>query len=346
MKRNIFLPNDFVLTRTPHRVSFFGGGTDLESFYSKSTGVTLSTAINNYVYVGIKKHTKFFDEKYRIVYSKTELHNKLSKIENEIVRETLKFCNFIDPIYINSISDLPSGSGLGSSSAFTVGLLKGVYSLMNIKKNNIQLAEEACEIEIKKIKKPIGKQDQYACAIGGVNLIEYKSSGIVLIKKKENVKRFINKMMSSTLFIWTGISRKSEKILKDQNLQIKRNKIQDNMLTIKNICREVYEEISKYDGKNFHYLRNFFIKRLNDTWEIKKTLHKEMTNPQIEKIIRIINIYGNNELGIKLLGAGAGGFIMVTGVKNPNLLKNKLLKSKLLSLNTNIDMKGSIFYGE
>ena len=343
MKKNFFLQNDFVLTRTPHRVSFFGGGTDLESFYSKSTGVTLSTAINNYVYVGIKRHTKFFNEKYRIVYSKTELHNKLSKIENEIVRETLKFCNFIDPIYINSISDLPSSSGLGSSSAFTVGLLKGIYSLMNVKKNNIQLAEEACEIEIKKIKKPIGKQDQYACAIGDVNLIEYRASGLVLIKKKDNVKKFINKMMSSSLFIWTGISRKSEKILKDQNLQIKRNKIHDNMVIIKNICKEVYEEISKYNGKNFYHLRDFFIKSLNDTWEAKKSLHKDMTNTQINKIIKIINVCGNNELGIKLLGAGAGGFIMVTGIKHPKLLKKKLLKNKLLSFNTSIDMKGSIF---
>jgi D-glycero-alpha-D-manno-heptose-7-phosphate kinase len=124
------------------------------------------------------------DEKYRIVNSKTELQNKLSKIKNEIVRETLKFCNFIDPIYINSISDLPSDSGMGSSSAFTVGLLKGIYSLMNIKKNNIQLAEEACEIEINRIKKPVGKQDQYTCAMGGVNLIEYHSTGSVFIKKK------------------------------------------------------------------------------------------------------------------------------------------------------------------
>jgi len=167
--------------------------------------------------------------------------------------------------------------------------------------------------------------------------------GISYFTKKENVKKFIDKMMSSSLFIWTGISRKSEKILKDQNLQIKRNKIQDNMVTIKNICREVYEEISKYNGKNFHYLRDFFIKRLNDTWEAKKSLHKDMTNTQINKMIKIINVYGNNELGIKLLGAGAGGFIMVTGIKHPNLLKKKLLKNKLLSFNTSIDMKGSTF---
>ena len=149
--------------------------------------------------------------------------------------------------------------------------------------------------------------------------------------------------MSNTLLIWTGISRKSEIILKDQNLQIKKNTIQDNMLKIKYICREVYEELSNYDGKNFNYLRNFFIKSLNDTWNVKKSLHKDMTNSQIDKIIKIANKNCKNKLGIKLLGAGAGGFIMVTGIKDPNLLQKKLLKKKILSFNTSIDMRGSIF---
>ena len=239
MKIKQFFTDDFILTRTPHRVSFFGGGTDLKSFYSKKNGLTFSTSIQNYVYVGIKRHSKFFDEKYRIVYSETELQNKITKIKNEIVRETLRHCGFIDPIYINSISDLPSNSGLGSSSAFTVGLLKGIYSLMKIKKNNVQLAEEACEIEINRIKKPIGKQDQYACAIGNVNLIEYESSGSVLIKNKNNVKEFIEKIISNSLFVWTGISRKSEIILNDQNAQIKKNKLEKDMLNIKQICRDV-----------------------------------------------------------------------------------------------------------
>ena len=134
IKKNKISNDDFILTKTPHRISFFGGGTDLESFYRKSNGITFSTAINKYVYVGVNRHTNFFDESDRIVYSETELQNKICKIKNDIVRETLKFCNFTDPLYINSISDLPSGTGLGSSSAFTVGLLKGIYSLMNIKK--------------------------------------------------------------------------------------------------------------------------------------------------------------------------------------------------------------------
>ena len=115
------------------------------------------------------------------------------------------------------------------------------------------------------------------------------------------------------------------------------------MLKIKYICREVYDEISNYEGKNFNYLRDFFIKNLNDTWNVKKSLHKDMTNPQIDKIIKIANKYCKNKLGIKLLGAGAGGFIMVTGIKDPDLFQKKLLKKKILSFNTSIDMRGSIF---
>ena len=334
---------EFILTRTPHRVSFFGGGTDLKSFYTRHHGLTLSTAINNYVYVGVKRHTKFFNEKYRIVYSETELHNKIPKIKNDIVRDTLKFCNFNDPIYINSISDLPAGSGLGSSSAFTIGLLKAVYKLMGVKKNNIQLAEEACEIEINRIKKPIGKQDQYACAIGDVNLITYHSSGLVSCKNKSNIKKFINEIMASSLFVWTGISRKSEIILKSQNLDIKTKLLENEMLKIKNICKNVYDEISNYNGKNFKYLKNFFIDNLNDTWHIKRSLHKDMTNLQIKKIIKIINSHCKSKIGIKLLGAGAGGFIMVTGIQNTQLLKKNLLKKKILSFETSIDKKGSIY---
>jgi len=334
---------DFIMTKTPHRVSFFGGGTDLESFYSRHEGLTFSTAISNYVYVGVKKHTKFFNEKYRIVYSETELHDKIPQIKNDIVRETLKFCNFIDPIYINSISDLPAGSGLGSSSAFAIGLLKAIYKLMGVKKNNIQLAEEACEIEINRIKKPIGKQDQYACAMGSVNLIRYHSNGLVSLKKNSNIKKFVDEIMSNSLFIWTGISRKSEIILKSQNSQIKKKMLESEMLEIKNICRNVYDELLSYDGKNLNYLKNFFIDNLNNTWHIKQSLHKDMTNLQIKKIIEIVALNCKNKVGIKLLGAGAGGFIMVTGVKNSNLLKKKLLKKKILFFDTSIDIKGSIF---
>ncbi len=343
IKKNNFSKNDFILTRTPHRVSFFGGGTDLESFYKKSNGITFSTAINKYVYVGVKRHTNFFDERFRIVYSETELQNDISKIKNDIVRETLNFCNFIDPLYISSISDLPSGSGLGSSSAFTVGLLKGIYRLMNIKKKNIQLAEEACEIEINRLKKPIGKQDQYACALGDVNLIKYYPSGFVSIKKNNNIRKFIKKILSNSLFIYTGISRESSFILNDQNRKIKNQFIEEEMLQIKDICQNIYDETSNYNGKNFNYLSDLFVKNLNKTWLIKKSLHKHMTNYKIDEKIKFIKSNIKNKTGIKLLGAGAGGFIMVSQIANIEILKKKLAKKNILFFNATTENQGSIF---
>lgn len=342
IKKNNFSKNNFILTKTPHRVSFFGGGTDLKSFYKKSNGITFSTAINKYVYVGVKRHTNFFDERYRIVYSETELENNIYKIKNDIVRETLKYCKFTDPLYISSISDLPSGSGLGSSSAFTVGLLKGVYMLMNIKKKNIQLAQEACEIEINRLKKPIGKQDQYACALGDVNLINYSSSGSVSIKKKNNISKFIKKILSNSLFIYTGISRESSLVLNNQNRDIKNQSIQNEMIQIKNICQNVYEEISNYNGKNFEYLSNLFIKNLNKTWELKKSLNKHITNSKINELIKFIKLNTTNKTGIKLLGAGAGGFVMVSQIKNIEIFKKKLAKKNILFFSATTDDQGSI----
>ena len=316
----------------------------MKSFYKKYNGVTFSTAINSYVYVGVKRHTKFFNEKFRIVYSDTELKNNINQIKNDIVRETLKFCNYSEPIYINSISDLPAGSGLGSSSAFTVGLLKAIYSLMGIKKNNIQIAKDACEIEIERIKKPIGKQDQYACSLGNVNLIKYYSSGIVSFKQSLNARNFINKILSNSILIWTGITRKSDTILKKQNNDIKKGIIEQDMLKVKKICETFYSEVCNYNGTNFKYLNSLFIDSLNKSWMIKQSTNKDMTNTKIDKMIKISkSLLNNNNIGIKLLGAGAGGFVLITGIKNMSRFQKQLTKKKVYSLRINSDRKGSVF---
>lgn len=334
---------NFVLTKTPHRISFLGGGSDIKSFYKDNSGATLTTTINHYVYVGVKRHSKLFDEKYRIVYSTTELRNNIKSIQNDIVRETLKHCKFKDPIYINSTSDLPSSSGLGSSSAFTVGLLKAVYCLMGIKKNNKELAQEACHIEINRIKKPIGKQDQYACSVGGINYLKFKPDENVIIKKSVKVEKFIKKILSNSLLIWTGILRPSEVILSKQVKDLKKGLINDDTLKIKIICDKFYKEASKYNGKNFSKLNNSFIDSLNKSWLIKKKLNNAISNNKIEKIISKIFSINKDKLGIKLLGAGAGGFIFVTGIKNVDQFQKKLSKKKVFSLNVYSDSEGSVF---
>lgn len=333
--------SDFIVTRTPHRVSFLGGGSDIKSFYKTNKGLTLTTSIKNYVYVGVKRHSKFFDEKYRIVYSITELRNNINDIKNDIVRETLKHCKFKDPVYINSTSDLPASSGLGSSSAFTVGLLKAIYYLKGVKKSNRVLAEEACEIEIQRIKKPIGKQDQYACAIGGINYLAFNSNDSVTIKKNLRVQNFINKILPNSLLIWTGILRESESILTNQVKDLKKGKINADTYDLKNICEIFYKEASNFNGKNFLELNKFFIECLNKNWKIKKKLNKNISNKSIEDLINNILNLSDDNLGIKLLGAGAGGFVFVTGLKNVNDFQKKLSRKKLFSLRVYSDNEGS-----
>ena len=334
---------NLIVTRTPHRISLLGGGSDIKSFYKDHGGVSLSIAINKYVYVGVKRHGELFDEKYRIVYSITELKNNLKSLKNDIVRETLKHCKFKDPIYINSTSDLPSSSGLGSSSAFTIGLLKAVYQLMGIKKSNKDLAEEACHIEINKIKKPIGKQDQYACSIGGINYLKFQANENVLIEKNFQTEKFINQVLTNSLLIWTGILRPSEIILSKQVKDLKKGLISEDTLKIKTICKKFHEEVSRYNGKNFDELNNFFIESLNESWLVKKRLNNKISNNKIEKIIAKISSVSTDKIGIKLLGAGAGGFIFVTGIKNVNQFQKKLTKKKIFSLRVNTDSEGSVF---
>ena len=164
----------YITTRTPLRVSFVGGGTDFYDYYKYNGGQVISGAINRYVYVTVKRHSDLYKEKFRLNYSITETALKIENIKNEITRACLKLLKINFPVYISTISDIPISSGLGSSSAFTVGLLTALHALKGdqIKKNKI--AEEACKVEINILKKPIGKQDQYAVTFGSINRILFK----------------------------------------------------------------------------------------------------------------------------------------------------------------------------
>ena len=157
----------FITTKTPLRVSLFGGGTDIRNFFNHSTGCVVTTAIDKFVYVTIKSHDKVFGEKYRLNYSATESTNNIDKIKNKIIKACLIKFDINFPIYISTISDLPSNSGLGSSSSFTVGLLKALYELKNRKVSNKELAVAASKIEIEVLRNPIGLQDQFIASFGG-----------------------------------------------------------------------------------------------------------------------------------------------------------------------------------
>lgn len=305
----------YVTTRTPLRISFFGGGTDFKNFYKDFSGKVISTTINKYIYVTVKTQN-FFYENYRLNYSSTERVNNVNKIENKIIRECLKYTKISKKLYISTVSDIPDSTGLGSSSAFTVGLLKALYKIDGINKSNQELARIASIIEIKMLKSPIGLQDQYSCAVGGFNEISFLPNNTVKIIKLNKYFPIKNILKNSSL-VWTGNYKKSNLILRDQNRNIKRNIkfLKETLERTKSIALKIKKKEMKHKD---------FLFTLKQLWELKKKLSKKITNENIENIIKTFSHY---DLGFKVLGAGGGGFIFVYGKKCKEILIKRNYKT-------------------
>lgn len=307
--------NKLVITKTPLRVSIFGGGTDVKFFYKYEDGKVVSFAINKYIYVKIKIMNNFFKEKYRLNYSSVERKNRLNDISNEIIRECIKYSGIKEKLYISTISDIPDKSGLGSSSAFTVGLLNALFCLTNKRISKKQLAEISANIEINVLKKNIGKQDHYSAAFGGMNYFIFKKRDVIT-KKITNIKN-INKILKHSLLLWTEISHDSYSILNDIKVKSKINF--DSLI-----------ELKKLAEKNFKILKKGFkieilMKDLEHAWELKKKLSNKITNKRINLITQDLEKSGIKSF--KILGAGGGGFILIVSKINKlNVIRKKYKK--------------------
>jgi D-glycero-alpha-D-manno-heptose-7-phosphate kinase len=311
-----------VISKTPLRVSFVGGGTDMPYFYNKYSGATISCAIDKYVYVTVKFHTDL-THKYRLNYSVTENANSVEKIKNLRIKNVLKFFRIKKPIYINTFSDLPANSGLGSSSSFTVGLVNALAKLINKKISKIQLAEIAYNIEKKITKDSLGKQDHYISVFGGLKLIKYNQTGLNIKNLKIKKENFFFKKL---FLVWTGTSRQSVSVLIDQ----KRNKLKNinDLLNLNNVTKEFYICLKNLDIIKMGQL-------INKAWKIKKKFSKLVTNKKIDNLYKLI--INSGVYGAKLLGAGNGGFMLV--LANNFQLKKTDIKKKIL--NFSISKNGS-----
>jgi D-glycero-alpha-D-manno-heptose-7-phosphate kinase len=304
---------NYIVTRTPLRVSLFGGGTDISYFYKKHNGKVISTTINKFVYVTVKSYDKLFREKYRLNYSQTEhVKKNIGNIKNNIIRECLKFLKIKESLNICISTDIPASSGLGTSSAIIVGLLNALYAYKGIKINKSILAENACKIEIDILKNPIGKQDQYNAVYGGFKTYSFLNSDKVLFYNLSNI--LIKKIFSKSLFLWVGNFKESKKILTVQkNIFNNRKKYYFELLSIAN-------SFDKLKNKNSFNIKEF-AELLDKNWSIKKQLSDKISNSNIDKLYSFAK--KNGALGGKLLGAGSGGFIFLIF---PKFNKNKLLK--------------------
>lgn len=290
-----------IISRTPLRVSFVGGGSDLAAFYSRDPGAVVTTAINKYIYIAVNKK---FDSKIRASYSITEIVDGVDELKHELIREALKVVGLDGGIEITSISDIPShGSGLGSSSSYTVGLLNALHAYAGLHADPERLAREACQIEIDRCGKPIGKQDQYIAAYGNMQFIRFNPDESVFIDPIICNRDRKRKLEASLLLLYTGITRPSEEILREQQ----KNSADDegtraslNLLT--KLADQLRDQIQHGD-------LNCFGEILHIGWCEKKKLASGISNGRIDRWYDCARQHG--AVGGKLLGSGGGGFLLL-----------------------------------
>jgi len=315
-----------VITKTPMRVSFFGGGTDLRSFYKNYGGCVLSTTINKYLYVTVKKNQNYVDYKYRVNWSKTEFANKIKDIQHPIVREVFKFFKINFPCEVSTFADIPANTGMGSSSAFAVGLIKGISTLIGKNYSNKKIAEIAAKIEVDKLKRNIGKQDHYACAIGGLNLFLFEKNEKVNIKKITLNKSFYKILSDSMYVFFLNKKRDASYILQSQKKLKKKNILI--LKDLKKISLDVFKKLKKIKKKNFLTL---FGKNLSKSWLLKVKNNTKVSFSLANRIYNYAESAG--AYGGKLLGAGGGGyFLFLTNISVAKKIEKKTKHVSLLKI--------------
>ena len=316
-----------IIVQTPLRISFFGGGTDFPAFFTQEGGCVLSSAIDKYIFVTIKQR---FDSKLRIGYTQTEMVNEVDQIHHELIRESLRITRIDRGVEITTMGDIPSeGSGLGSSSTVTVGALHAMYAYLGEIVPAERLAREACEIEIEKLKRPIGIQDQYIAAYGGLRFLEFLPNGQVTAEKihlSADAQRALN---NNFMLFFTGVSRNSSSILKEQVDNLK-----DRLNELREIKHMAYEARCAVETEDFDALGVL----LHQSWELKKRLAGTISNGSINEMYQTAR--GAGAIGGKIAGAGGGGFLLLyVPFEHQNKVRTKL--SSLQELPFRLEAEGT-----
>lgn len=287
-----------IITQTPLRISLAGGGTDFADFYHLEEGCVLSTAIDKYVYVIVKER---FDDKIYVNYSRKEIVDHLDELKHELVREAMRKTGVFEGVEITTLADIPSeGSGLGSSSSLTVGLLNALYTYQGNPRPAEQLAEEACEIEIEILGKPIGRQDQYIAAYGNLRTFTFQGDGRVKVETLELTDSLRRRLSNNLLLFYTDRTRRSEDILAEQKANIGDKRAV--LRAMKNQALEAREYLRQERLDELGRL-------LDRAWEMKKSLASRISDAELDRIYATARQAG--ALGGKICGAGGGGFLLL-----------------------------------
>ena len=325
-----------IITRTPLRISFAGGGSDLKEYYLNHGGSVLSVAINKYIYLSM--HPFFHENKYFLKYSQNELVDNTDDIQHRIIKQVFKDYN-ISGVDFNSSADIPSGTGLGSSSSFTAGLTN-LCNIYNSKYMSLEdIAKYACEVEIDKLKEPIGKQDQYACAIGGLNFIKFNQDDTVSVEKIILKREKIKQLQDNLLLFYLGTTRSASEILTEQ----KKNTINDHkkVESLHKMVSLSQELKTQLQSGNIDAMGDI----LHKGWMYKKELAAKISNQRIDHYYNLG--IKNGAIGGKLLGAGGGGFLLFyVKEQNHQKVRNALTDLEEIEFKFNFEGTKVIHYNQ
>lgn len=290
-----------IISRTPFRISFFGGGTDYPAWYRKHGGAVLATTIDKYCYLTCRYLPPFFDHRFRVVYSKVENCQTVDEIVHPAVREVLRYLNIDRGVEIHHDGDLPARSGMGSSSSFTVGLLHALYALKGQMPSKHQLAQESIYIEQEILKETVGSQDQVSAAYGGFNIIEFSPTGDISVRPMTLTQERIEELNSHLMLFYTGIKRTASNVAESYVNDIE---TRGRQLRIMN---DLFEESVAVLNMGKNIAR--FGELLHEAWQAKRSLSKKVSNLNVDEIYN--QAISAGAIGGKLTGAGGGGFMLL-----------------------------------
>ncbi len=320
-----------IVTRTPLRISIGGGGTDLPSYYRRDGGTVISAAIDKYVYIAVNST---FTEDYLLKYAEHERVDHVDEIRHALIREALRLHEVPRGIEIVSVADIPSGTGLGSSGSFTVGLLRALHAQQQEHSSAQELAEAACHIEIERLGDPVGKQDQYIAAFGGLTRFEFHPDDSVDVQRMRPTNDLLADLEDHLLLFFTGYSRSASSILADQKSRSEKEDgaMLANLDYVRDLGRRIGLALEAGDSVAFAEL-------MHEHWEHKRARSKGISNPEIDQWYETAR--ANGAIGGKLVGAGAGGFLLFYA-EDPRRLRAAMAECGLPEVRFGFDHDGSV----
>lgn len=321
-----------IITRTPFRFTLGGGGTDLPSYYSRYGGLIFAAAIDKYMFISVNR--PIVDDLVRVKYSSSETVPSVRDLKHDLARVALQSAGIKDAIEVISMADIPASTGLGSSSCYLVGLLNALYAMKKEARSSQELAETACELEMFQLAKPVGKQDAYLAAFGGLPVMEIARDGKVSVRQARLDFPLLDDLNRNTLLFYTGTTRQAEAILRHQDESVKAQDplVTDTLHRIKDIGYRILEAIEGANLDEFGLL-------MDEHWEAKKKLSAKIADSRHHEIYAIAK--ANGALGGKVTGAGGGGFFVFYTASHHHRLRKAMVGEGLRELRYRFDMEGS-----